>query len=45
MGQDPEALVCDGCGRRYADPSILESGICPSCDGSLVPLEEGPYPD
>lgn len=40
-----QTLVCKECGRRYADPAIIEVGVCPACSGPLVSLEEGPYPD
>ena len=37
--------VCTDCGRRYADPAIIEKGACPVCGGRLVTLDEDPYPD
>ena len=37
--------VCTDCGRRYADPAIIEKGVCPVCGGRLATLEEDPYPD
>lgn len=40
-----EQRVCDRCGRRYAQPHIVEARHCPICDGNLVPLDQDPYPD
>ena len=45
MGTEPEAMVCAGCGRRFAAPEILQSGLCPRCGGDLVPLEEADQAD
>ena len=40
-----EQKVCERCGRRFANPKIVEWGKCPLCEGNLVPLDENPYPD
>jgi hypothetical protein len=40
-----EQKVCDRCGRRYAQPRIVQARYCPICDGNLVPLDQDPYPD
>jgi rRNA maturation endonuclease Nob1 len=40
MADEPEHRVCERCGRRFARPTIVESGECPTCGGDLVPLEE-----
>jgi hypothetical protein len=45
MGDEREQKVCERCGRRFASPDTLDAGRCPFCDGNLVPLDEGPYPD
>ena len=45
MGDEPQHMVCKKCGRRYANPAILETRECPRCGGELAPLEEGRDPD
>ncbi len=45
MGTEPEAMVCARCGRRFAAPEILQTGICPHCGGELKALEEAGEPD
>lgn len=45
MREERDPQVCEDCGRRFIAPTILDSGKCPICDGALVPLDQGPYPD
>ena len=45
MAREPETMVCERCARRFADPATLELGECPRCQGTLVPLDQAPYPD
>ena len=44
-GMAHEQKVCERCGRRFAAPAVIETRRCPLCDGKLVPLDNGPYPD